>query len=89
MAFAAHNFEDLDGLAASLGMPELRDLSLSRLCNWIWWVQTRNCETEAERAKIKAKLWQPPAGAPEPTKGPWSPEAEMAAFNSLRRGLGK
>lgn len=69
-------------------MPDVRDLPLGRFCNFIWWVMARNLETPAEVAKLRATLWRPPPGM-EPTRGPWTPEAEMSAFNSLRAGLGK
>lgn len=69
-------------------MPDLRDLTLGRFCNFIWWVMVRNLESEAEIAKTRAKLWMPP---PEKVveRGPWSAEAEMSAFASLKAGLGQ
>lgn len=88
MVYALQNWRDLDGLAASLNMPDLRDLTLDRFCNWLWWTLIRNAETQQQVEKIRATLWRPPPGE-EPKTGPWTPEAEMASFNSLRRSLGK
>lgn len=79
---------EIDGLAASLGMKDLRKMTLERFCNFIWWVLTRNLESEAELSKLKAKLWMPPASV-TPTEGPWTAEAEMAAFQNLRTSLGQ
>jgi hypothetical protein len=69
-------------------MKDLRKLSLDRFCNFVWWVMTRNLETEADLAKLKAQVWKPPAGF-EPTEGPWSAESEMAAFRNLKAALGQ
>lgn len=54
----------------------------------MWWVLTRNAESQTDIDKVKAQLWRPPPGQ-EPTTGPWSPQAEMGAFNALKKGLGK
>jgi hypothetical protein len=79
---------DVDGLAVSLGLADLRTLPLSRFVNFIWWYLTRNIQSEADLAKIRANVWMPPAGV-EPTEGPWSAAAEMSAFASLKASLGQ
>ena len=55
-------------------------MALGRLCNFVWWFITRNTESEAEVEKLRAKLWQPPAG-------PWAPEAEKAAFGAFQASM--
>lgn len=79
---------DLDGLAVSLGMADLRTLPLSRFVNFVWWALTRNAQSDADIAKLKAKLWRPPPEA-EVVEGPWSAEAEMAAFRNLKAAMGQ
>lgn len=79
---------DVDGLAVSLGLADLRTLPLGRFVNFIWWMITRNLQTEADIEKIRAKVWMPPAGV-EPVEGPWSAAAEMNAFASLKASLGQ
>jgi hypothetical protein len=71
----------------SLGLKSLGSYPLSRFCNFVWWAMVRNLKGEQEVAKLKARLWMPPAGV-IPTEGPWSPEAEMSAFSGLRAALG-
>jgi len=61
---------------------------LDRFCNFIWWAMVHNLENDAEVTKVKAQLWMPPPHE-EATVGPWSAEAEMAAFASLRASLGQ
>lgn len=72
-------------------MPELGDLSLSRLCNYTWYMMTRNAQDDREVQQIRTKLWRPPQGAPAesiPAESPWSPENETKALTALKQGLG-
>jgi len=55
--------------------------------NYTWFMLIRNADAN-EQAKLRAKLWLPPKGAEVPKESPWSAESEMAAFRSLRAGLG-
>lgn len=56
----------------------------SRFCNLVWFWMTNGGEgiEQAEILKAEAQLWAPPPGAE--ARGPWAPEAEMAAFRSLK-----
>lgn len=42
---------------------------------------------EAGIRKLEAQLWRPPPGVQ--AQGPWSAEAEMNAFRSLKSALGQ
>jgi hypothetical protein len=81
-------WEDFDGLAASIGLPELADMSLGRLSSFVWWALVRNCDTQQAVEKIRARLWRPPPTV-EPATGPWCAQAQMDGFNALRTALGK
>jgi hypothetical protein len=61
-------------------------LPIARFCNLVWFWMTDGADPNDVR-KLEAQLWIPPAG--EEPKGAWSPEAEMAAFDSLRVSLGQ
>jgi hypothetical protein len=52
----------------------------------IWHWLTKDAESEDDVAKLEHKIYQPPAGV-EVTTGPWSAEAEMAAFKGLKASL--
>lgn len=69
-------------------MKDLRTLPLDRFCNFVWWWWTKDAPDSTEVAKIRARLWVPPKGI-APTTGPWSPEAETAAFKALSTSLNK
>lgn len=84
---ALDRWADLDGWAASLNLPDLRDLPLERFCNLVWYWLTKDAEDPNEVDKFKTKLWQPPKG--EVGQGPWSAEAETAAFVALKRQVTK
>lgn len=85
---AADNWASLDGLAVSLGLPDLRKLRVDRFCNFIWWWLTRNAAEQQEIDKMRATLWRPPAGvAPDP-RSPWAPQAETSSFDALKAGVG-
>ena len=85
VTLAIEHWRELDGFAVSQNMPDLRELPLGRFISFIYWWATRNAETDTERSKFDARLWRPPPG--EEAKGPWSPEAEAAAFSALKAGL--
>lgn len=68
-------------------MPDLRDLPLGRICNFVYWFLTRDGAPD-DVDKFRAKLWQPPRGVVADTRSPWSPENEKSAFSSARAALG-
>ena len=67
---------------------DVRDLSLDRFCNLVWYFATyRGDEKDVEKFRIR--LWRPDPGDEKPvTAGPWSAEAETAAFSAARAALG-
>lgn len=69
-----------DGECASRNIDPLY-LPLSRLLNLIYWYATRNAPIEEIR-KFDTRLFRPPPGV-VPTRGPWTAEAETAAFNQV------
>lgn len=69
-------------------MPRLAEMPLGRFLNFVWWWLTRNAASEKDVLKIRAQLWRPPKGE-EPTRGPWSPEAETRALQSFKKQLGR
>lgn len=80
----------MDGYAASLNMPDLREMELERFCNFIWWWSTRNASEPAEVDKFKAQLWKPlPGEAVKDKESPWSPESEANAFSAFKKQLGR
>lgn len=85
---AEAHWDDLDGYAVGHNMPRLESLPLSRFCNWIWWMLTRNAN-EQEREKTRAKIWRPPPTEKGPIdkRSPWSAENEMKAFSALKSQL--
>lgn len=84
---ALDHWREIDGFAVSQNMPDLRTLPLGRFCSFVYWWATRGADDEATKAKFDSRLWQPPPG--EVAQGPWSPEAETAAFASVKAALGK
>lgn len=86
MAHVEAHWREFDGWAVAQGLGDPLKLPVARFCHLVWFWMTRDADPNDVR-KLEAQLWQPPPGA-EP-KGPWSPEAEMAAFESLRMTLGK
>ena len=83
--FALQNWAELDGYAVSQNMPPLTDLPLDRFSNFIIWYCLRNAD-EKERAKFDQQLYRPPPGKTA-TKGPWTAEAETAAFAAAKAAL--
>lgn len=54
----------------------------------MWWLWTRNGD-EKDKARFRAKVWQPPKGTEVVDKrSPWSPENELKAFASVQAALG-
>lgn len=49
---------------------------------------TRNIESENDYFREEAHLWLPPQGE-EVAAGPWSADAEMAAFESFKAAFTK
>ncbi len=86
---AAQHWVDLDGYAVGHGLPDLRQMPLERFCHWVWWMLTRNAKDEAEREKLRAKIWRPPPEVTTPIdkRSPWNPENEMKAFSALKMQL--
>lgn len=75
------NWKQFDGRATASGLGDLLRLSPSKFCNLIWFWMTDGADP-IEVQKFEAQLWTPPVG--EEAKGPWSAEAEMAAFTSIQ-----
>lgn len=87
IAIAVESEKQIDGWAVAHNMPDLEDIPLRRLCNFIWWFVTRNAEKQADVDKFERRLWMPPPG--EVGMGPWAAEAEQAGLLSLKKGLAK
>lgn len=78
----------MDGWAASQGLPELGKFTLPRFCNLVWYWYTKDGD-QKDVDKFEAQLYRPPVGVQAPAVGPWSAEAEMAAFRSMKAALGQ
>lgn len=77
----------MDGYAVAHNMPDLRELDLSRLCNFVYWRITGGAE-EKEVEKFRAKIWQPPRGVLPDERSPWSPENEKNTFAAAKAAFG-
>jgi len=89
LRLAAHVLEhwrEFDGWAAARGLPDPLTLRVARFINLVWFWMTDGADP-AEVRKLEARVWVPPSG--EVARGPWSADAEMAAFDALRSKLGK
>lgn len=83
---AASTWSELTGWSLSRGITEpLTDLPLSRFEALVWWFVIKDAEPD-DVERIRARLWQPPKGV-APKTGPWSAEAEMAAFSAVKAKL--
>lgn len=83
LGFATSNWPDLDGWATARGI-ELLDLPLARFEHLVWFYLIRNVESDHEQIeKVRIQLWRPPRGVVA-DRGPWSAEAETAAFGALK-----
>lgn len=81
-------WETIDGYAVSQGLPDLDDLPLGRLANFIWFFLIRNGDAEGIE-KLRGQIWMPPKGvAVTDERSPWSPAQENKAFASLQASLG-
>jgi hypothetical protein len=85
---ANESWDDLHGWAVGHGL-RLQTLTLEEFCHWMWWMLTRNAKNDAERDKLRAKLWRPPVNAvtaskPIDSRSPWSAENETRAFAALK-----
>ena len=78
----------LDGYAAAQNLPNLQEMDLSRLCNFVYWYVTKDAAKESID-KYNAQLWMPPKGIEPDERSPWSPENEAKAFSALSASLGK
>lgn len=77
---------DIDGhLALASGIDPL-ELPIDRLLNlaWAWAIKPAEHADDPEREieAFRRRLWIPPPGV-TPTAGPWTPEAETAAFGAF------
>lgn len=61
----------------------LLDMPLAELLNLVYYWATRHGDEAAIR-KFDARLYRPPPGV-VPTEGPWTVEAETAAFRGFAR----
>lgn len=87
MGLLISRWEAMDGFAAAHSMPDLRELHLGRLANFVYWrVTDGGAEEEVE--KFRARLWQPPRGEIADPRSPWSAENEAASFAAARAALG-
>lgn len=87
MSLLVARWEAMDGYAVAHSMPDLRELKLGRLTNYVYWRITDGAEEESLE-KFRAKLWQPPRGEIADPRSPWSSENEMSSFNAARAALG-
>lgn len=71
---------------ATLSGVDLLHLDFDRFLNVIYHFSTRAGSPEDIR-RFDAQLWVPPRGV-VPTEGPWAPDAETAAFRSVKAALG-
>jgi len=87
IATARAHWETLDGYAVAHGMPSLNDIEIDRLCNFIYWFICQN-RNENEVAKLRTRIWRPPAGVVADARSPWSVENENKALNALKTQIG-
>lgn len=83
---ALDRWAEFDGWATSLNI-DLSELTIPRFAHLIWYWLIHKAEDQNEVDKFRTKLWQPPKG--EVGQGPWSAEAETAAFAALKRQTSK
>ena len=85
LAIAIKNWASVDGYAVGHGI-DLGKMPLHRVCNFVYWLFTRNGQ-DTDIAKFDAKLWRPPVGAIPDARSPWSAENETKAFQALKSQL--
>lgn len=84
LALALESWMEFDGWAAARKVDPV-ELRPGRLLNLIWHWATEGGDPK-EIQKFRLRVWQPPKNV-EVTSGPWSAEAEMGAFSSLKAQL--
>ena len=79
---------DFDGYAVAHGVGDLLEFELDRLVNFVWYMISRDRESK-DLLRLRALLWQPPAGdtAPIPAQSPWAPEQETGALSAMKAEL--
>lgn len=87
MNLLVSRWDALDGFAVAHNMPDLRELHLGRLANFVYWRMTGEAD-EKSIEKFRARLWQPPKGQVADSRSPWSAENESASFASAKAMLG-
>lgn len=85
LAIAEGHWVTIDGKAAWRGI-DLLTMPFDRFLNAVYRYATKDGTPDSIR-KFDIRLWIPPAGI-APTRGPWTPEAEMQAFRGLKAALG-
>lgn len=83
---AIDNWAHFDGIAVSMGMPDLRELPLDRFANFIWYTLTKDKDEKGVK-QLEMKVWRPPRGVEIDKRSPWSAENETAAFNAIKAQL--
>lgn len=69
-------------------MPDLRELPLERMCNFVYWRLVDGADQQGID-KLRQKLWMPPKGIVPDARSPWSQENESKGFASLAAQVGK
>ena len=87
MTLLVARWEAMDGFAVAHNMPDLRNLDLGRLANYVYWRTTDGADEKA-LDKFRARLWQPPRGVIPDKRSPWSAENESSSFAAARASLG-
>lgn len=81
---AESNWDRFDGWCAARNVDPWA-LPAHRMLSLIFFWATQYAD-ENELRKINARLWVPPPGV-VPTEGPWTAEAETAAFKSFAAAM--
>lgn len=87
LAVLIEKWQDMDGFAVAHNMPNLQDLELGRVCNFVYWRVVDGITDSAAIDKFRARLWQPPRGVVADPRSPWSPENEQSAFKAAKAML--
>lgn len=81
----AHDWSRFDGYLASQKIDPLR-LPMDRFLSLAYWWAVKDAADPNAVTKFDMRLWMPPKGV-VPTQGPWTPEAETAAFQGFKRSV--
>lgn len=84
LGYARQHWVSIDGEYAPL---DPLDLPFDRFLNLTYVHATRDMDPAAVR-RFDLRLWVPPPGDTTPAQGPWSAEAETAAFKAVKNALG-